>query len=182
MKITTWALTGMVLVIALSGCSTRGGLTGDEAEGEDGAAGRGRGKTRTGQYSGSGYGYGRDGAGDLDSPSGPLSKRVIYFAYDSDDVLPESQAVLMAHAEYLATHPAQTAILDGHADERGSSEYNIALGERRAKSVERTMRLQGAADGQLQIVSYGEEKPSAYGHDEGSWQQNRRVEIVYPGH
>jgi len=107
---------------------------------------------------------------------------VIYFAYDSDDVLPEYQPVVTAHAGYLAAHAGQSAVLEGHADERGSSEYNIALAERRARSVERSLRLQGAGGDQLQIVSYGEEKPAVAGHEESSWQQNRRVEIVYSGH
>ena len=119
---------------------------------------------------------------DLDSATGPLAQRVIYFEYDSDDVLPEYQPVVTAHAGYLAGHAGLTAVLEGHADERGSAEYNIALAERRARAVERSLRLQGAGAEQLQIVSYGEEKPAAAGHEEAAWQQNRRVEIVYSGH
>jgi peptidoglycan-associated lipoprotein len=110
-----------------------------------------------------------------------LGERVIYFEYDSDDVLPDYQRVVNAHAEYLSAHPESTVILEGHADERGSSEYNVALGERRALSVSRTMRVQGVSESQLRTLSYGEEKPSTMGHDEGSWQQNRRVELFYPG-
>lgn len=176
------ALGGLLLVFAISGCSSKGGL--DETNAGVSAARRGHAKA-----GGAGHAYadvGRNsqftGLGDLDSGTGPLSKRVIYFAYDSDDVLPEYEPVMTAHAEYLASHPQQTAVLEGHADERGSSEYNIALSERRATSVERSLRLQGAAEGQLQIVSYGEEKPAVSGHEESSWQQNRRVEIVYSGH
>jgi peptidoglycan-associated lipoprotein len=176
------ALGGLLLVLAISGCSSKGGL--DETNAGASAARRGHAKA-----GGAGHAYadvGRNsqstGLGDLDSGTGPLSKRVIYFAYDSDDVLPEYEPVMTAHAEYLASHPQQTAVLEGHADERGSSEYNIALSERRARSVERSLRLQGAAEGQLQIVSYGEEKPAVSGHEESSWQQNRRVEIVYSGH
>ncbi len=176
------ALGGLLLVLAISGCSSKGGL--DETNAGASAARRGHAKA-----GGAGHAYadvGRNsqftGLGDLDSGTGPLSKRVIYFAYDSDDVLPEYEPVMTAHAEYLASHPQQTAVLEGHADERGSSEYNIALSERRARSVERSLRLQGAAEGQLQILSYGEEKPAVSGHEESSWQQNRRVEIVYSGH
>jgi peptidoglycan-associated lipoprotein len=176
------AMGGLLLVLAISGCSSKGGL--DETNAGASAARRGHAKA-----GGAGHAYadvGRNsqftGLGDLDSGTGPLSKRVIYFAYDSDDVLPEYEPVMTAHAEYLASHPQQTAVLEGHADERGSSEYNIALSERRARSVERSLRLQGAAEGQLQIVSYGEEKPAVSGHEESSWQQNRRVEIVYSGH
>jgi peptidoglycan-associated lipoprotein len=176
------AMGGLLLVLAISGCSSKGGL--DETNAGASAARRGHAKA-----GGAGHAYadvGRNsqftGLGDLDSGTGPLSKRVIYFAYDSDDVLPEYEPVMTAHAEYLASHPQQTAVLEGHSDERGSSEYNIALSERRARSVERSLRLQGAAEGQLQIVSYGEEKPAVSGHEESSWQQNRRVEIVYSGH
>jgi peptidoglycan-associated lipoprotein len=102
--------------------------------------------------------------------------------YDSDEVMPEYRSVISTHASYLAGHPEQTVTLEGHADERGSSEYNIALSEQRAKSVARTMTMQGVTDQQIQVVSFGEEKPSVSGHDESSWQQNRRVEISYPGH
>ena len=87
--------------------------------------------------------------------------------------------MVAAHAQYLASHPNQRVILAGHADERGSSEYNIALGEQRAKSVERMMRAQGVAANQLDVVSYGEEKPAVQGHDESAWQMNRRVEVGY---
>lgn len=174
-------LAGLVIVLALYGCGTRGGVSDDAARQ---AASR-HGGSRAGQYgidgAGSGVGLGGTG-GDLDSATGPLSQRVIYFDYDSDDVLPEYRPVVAAHAEYLATHGGQTAVLEGHADERGSSEYNIALGERRGKAVERTMRLQGVGEGQLRVVSFGEEKPAVSGHDETAWQANRRVEIIYPGH
>ncbi len=174
-------LIGLLLAFAISGCSSRGGVD-DESAGAS-ASRRGPGRAGNGQSDGMGGRGGQPaGLGDLDSPAGPLSKRVIYFAYDSDEVLPEYQPVLTAHAEYLSLHAEQTAVLEGHADERGSSEYNVALSERRANSVERSLRLQGAGEGQLQVVSYGEEKPAVSGHEESSWQQNRRVEIVYPGH
>jgi peptidoglycan-associated lipoprotein len=111
-----------------------------------------------------------------------LAKRVIYFLYDSYEVLPEYQPVVDAHANYLASHPEQNAVLEGHADERGSPEYNVALAEQRAKAVQRLMQLQGVGAGQMRLLSYGEEKPATSGHDENAWQQNRRVEISYPGH
>jgi len=176
-------LGSLVMSLAISGCSSKGGL--DDTQSNAPVAGR-RSPARAGgaghTYTDAGRNAQSSGLGDLDSGTGPLSKRVIYFAYDSDDVLPEYEPVVTAHAEYLASHAGQTAMLEGHADERGSSEYNIALSERRAKSVERSLRLQGAAEGQLQILSYGEEKPAVSGHEESSWQQNRRVEIVYSGH
>lgn len=188
------------LVMGLGACANKGktteGAEGADAEasayGQEGANGRkGRG-ARTSQYGRDGAGggaYGRggrggeggSGSGGPDAVSGPLSKRVIYFMYDSDEVMPEYRAVISAHAEYLATHPDDKAVLAGHADERGSSEYNVALGEQRAKSVLRMMQMQGAGQDQVMVVSFGEEKPSESGHDESSWQRNRRVEINYSG-
>ena len=118
---------------------------------------------------------------EFTDPQNPLSKQTIYFMYDSSQVQQDFIPVIAAHAQYLLAHPAQRMVLEGHADERGSREYNIALGEQRAKSVARMMKVQGVADNQLEVVSYGEEKPSAEGHDEATWQLNRRVELVYQG-
>jgi peptidoglycan-associated lipoprotein len=87
--------------------------------------------------------------------------------------------VVAAHAKYLAAHSGTRVRLEGHTDERGSREYNIGLGERRAQSVRRALLLQGAADAQISTVSYGEERPAAPGHDEAAWAKNRRVEIMY---
>ncbi len=117
--------------------------------------------------------------GAFDDPSHPLSKQTIYFMYDSSQVQPEYIQVINAHAGYLASHPGQRMILEGHADERGSREYNIALSEQRAKSVARAMEMQGVSPTQLAIVSYGEEKPAVEGFDESAWGKNRRVELVY---
>lgn len=124
------------------------------------------------------------GAGDfsghpLDNPANLLSKRVVYFDFDSSAVKAGDREVIAAHAEYLASNPGAAVTLEGHADERGSREYNIGLGERRGKAVGQLMKLQGAGNSQLQTVSYGEERPVATGHDEDSWGLNRRVEIVY---
>lgn len=115
----------------------------------------------------------------LDDPTSILSSRVIYFAYDSAEVRAEDQAVVEAHANYLLQNPGQRILLEGHADERGSREYNIALGERRALAVARLMQLLGVADSQIRSVSYGEERPADSGHDEAAWSLNRRVELVY---
>jgi peptidoglycan-associated lipoprotein len=120
-----------------------------------------------------------DAGNPLDDPSSILSTRVVYFAYDSSEVSAQDQAVVEAHANYLLQNPGQRILLEGHADERGSREYNIALGERRALSVARMMQLLGVADSQIRSVSYGEERPSDAGHDEAAWTQNRRVELVY---
>ena len=116
----------------------------------------------------------------LDDPASPLSVRVIYFEYDSSEVLPAYREVLEAHSNYLTQNPNISMSLEGHADERGSREYNLALGERRSQSTKRLMMLLGPASSQIRTTSYGEERPVADGHDEQSWSQNRRVEIIYP--
>ena len=113
-------------------------------------------------------------------PSGELlSKRIVYFDFDSAEIRADSQTVVAAHARYLAGAPVQKVRLEGHADERGSREYNIGLGERRAQAVRRALLLQGVAEVQLATVSYGEERPAVAGSDEQAYAANRRVEIVY---
>ncbi len=117
---------------------------------------------------------------DAAGPSGELlSKRIVYFDFDKSDIRADSQSVVAAHAQYLARNPAQKVRLEGHADERGSREYNIGLGERRGQAVRRALLLQGVAEAQLTTVSYGEERPAAAGSDEQTYALNRRVEIVY---
>ncbi len=117
----------------------------------------------------------------FDDPNNPLSKRTVYFEFNSADVASEDREIILAHAEYLASHPDAKIVLEGHADERGSREYNIALGERRAKAVSKLMLLQGAAQAQIDVISFGEERPIAIEHDESAWRLNRRVEILYAG-
>ena len=119
------------------------------------------------------------GKSALDDPNSPLATRVIYFEYDSSEVLPQYRSVVEAHAAYLAGNPNTIVTLEGHADERGSREYNLALGERRANAIKSQMTLLGAKDGQIHTVSYGEERPAVEGHDEAAWSKNRRVEIHY---
>jgi peptidoglycan-associated lipoprotein len=115
----------------------------------------------------------------LDDPQSPLATRVIYFDFDRAEVREEFRPVVEAHAGYLADNPGAQVTLEGHTDERGSREYNLGLGERRAQSVERLLTLLGAGGDQVRTVSYGEEQPAAEGHDEAAWSQNRRVEIIY---
>ena len=121
----------------------------------------------------------RAGMSSLNDPNSPLSTRIIYFEYDSSEVKAEYRPVIEAHAAYLVANPNVNVTLEGHADERGSREYNLALGERRAESIKRQMTLLGAGSNQIRLVSYGEERPAVDGHDEYSWSQNRRVEILY---
>jgi peptidoglycan-associated lipoprotein len=122
-------------------------------------------------------------AGDTDASMGPtgdlLNKRIIYFDFDRAEVRADSQSVVAAHAAYLSKNPNQKVRLEGHADERGSREYNIGLGERRGQTVRRALALQGVAEAQLSTVSYGEERPAAAGSDEQAYALNRRVEIIY---
>jgi peptidoglycan-associated lipoprotein len=121
------------------------------------------------------------GAGEAlgdDYTAGELAN-VIYFDFDSSEVRADFTDVVARHALIMANDPAVRVRLEGHADERGSREYNIGLGERRAQSVRRMLMIQGASASQIQTVSFGEERPVALGNDEDSWAQNRRVEIKY---
>lgn len=114
-------------------------------------------------------------------PSSPLSTTTLYFDFDSSEIKGGDREIILAHARYLADNADTKIVLEGHADERGTREYNIALGERRAKAVSQLMLLQGVGQSQIDIVSFGEERPVALGHDESAWSVNRRVEILYPG-
>jgi len=111
--------------------------------------------------------------------AGLLATRLVYFDFDSSEIRGAGTEVVAAHAKYLASHSGTRVRLEGHTDERGSREYNIGLGERRAQAVRRALLLQGASDAQISTVSYGEERPAVAGHDEAAWAKNRRVEIVY---
>ena len=105
--------------------------------------------------------------------------RTFYFDFDKSAVKPESRAALMAHAAFLAANPNVNVALEGHSDERGTKEYNLALSERRAQSVERFLVVNGVARTQVEVVSYGEEKPASSGQSESDWAKNRRVYIEY---
>jgi len=114
---------------------------------------------------------------DTDSLAGVQT--VFYFDFDKSIVRPESREALAKHAEYLVSNPDARIVLEGHGDERGTREYNMALGERRAKAVSRYLTIQGVAASQVESVSFGEEVPVAFGHDDNAWQLNRRVEVRY---
>lgn len=107
------------------------------------------------------------------------NKRTLYFEFDSAELDSESLKIVRAHGRYLLANPGIRIRLEGHTDERGTREYNVALGERRAKAVERVILLQGVARSQLSAISYGEENPVDLGHTESAWAKNRRVEIQY---
>ncbi|MBI5430404.1 MAG: peptidoglycan-associated lipoprotein Pal [Nitrosomonadales bacterium] len=119
------------------------------------------------------------GADPLNDPNGILAKRSVYYPFDVSAVQDADKPVVQAHAQYLGEHADRKVRVEGNADERGSNEYNLALGQRRAEGVKKMLVLGGTKAGQVDTVSYGEEKPVASGHDESSWSQNRRSDIKY---
>ncbi len=112
-------------------------------------------------------------------PNNPLSTRVILFEYDSSRIQGQFNRALQAHARYLSNHPNVNLRLEGHTDERATREYNVALGERRAESVQKVLVLSGAGGQQLSTLSFGEERPAELGSNEQAYSQNRRVELIY---
>jgi peptidoglycan-associated lipoprotein len=181
-----WIL-GAVFVAAIAGCSSKPtqnapvedrSLTGTPPSTTGGATSTGVG---TGGVSGT-PGVGVGGAGNpLRDPNNILSKRSVYFDYDQFTIKDDYKPMIEAHAKYLQANRAARATLQGHTDERGTREYNIALGQKRADSVKKLMVLLGANEVQIETVSFGKEKPRREGHDESSWSENRRVEILHAG-
>ncbi len=108
-----------------------------------------------------------------------LGQRTLYFDYDRSDIRSEFVDIIEAHARNLVKNPSKSILLEGHCDERGSREYNVGLGERRAHAVRRALLLQGVSADQVRTISYGEERPADPGHNESAWARNRRVEIIY---
>ncbi|MCW8829676.1 MAG: peptidoglycan-associated lipoprotein Pal [Gammaproteobacteria bacterium] len=176
-------------LMVLQGCT--GGAVRDGADvpvdersvGADGAAVEPRDGVETGVARvGSGTFDGRPISEVLSDPQSVLSQRVFYFDFNSSELSVTDQEALSAHARLLSQNPEMSVVLEGHADERGSREYNLALGERRAKAIERLLNLQGVGQEQIQVISFGEERPVALGHDEEAWRLNRRVELLYSGY
>ena len=164
----------LAAVLTVAACSSKppvqpeaGAQTGANAAGAAGAGAAGAGANASGAE--------EEAAGPQ---AGLLAIRVVYFDFDSAEIKGQGVEVVAAHAKYLAANPATRVRLEGHTDERGSREYNIGLGERRAQSVRRALMLQGATDGQISTVSYGEERPAVEGHTEDAWAKNRRVDLV----
>jgi peptidoglycan-associated lipoprotein len=115
----------------------------------------------------------------LNDPKSTLAKRSVYFDYDKYEVKKEFQPVVTTHAQYLNEHKNRKIVIQGNADERGSSEYNLALGQKRAEIVRKSLISQGVPDAQMEAVSFGKEKPKATGSNEAAWAENRRADIVY---
>lgn len=204
-KIKTLAVTLLVSVALMSGCAQQnahpngtGGAGGNGGYGSGGNGGYGSGGNGgygnggnggygnggNGGYGNGGYGNGGNGSytpADLRNPNSILSQRVIYFDFDSSNIRPEYINVLNAHSALLAANPNLQVRLEGHADERGSREYNVALSERRGYSVLDYMQLKGVKTTQADVIGYGEEIPADFGHNESAWGKNRRVEIKYAG-
>jgi len=173
-----------ILAAALVGCSSTPTTEAPvEDRGAAGAAGAGAGGAQTGGAQGAGV-SGSATAGARNprrDPGSILSKRSIYFDFDSFVVKDEYRPLVEAHARYLQQNRTARMTIQGNTDERGSREYNIALGQKRADAVKRMMLLLGATDSQIETVSYGEERPKNAGHDESAWAENRRDDIVYGG-
>jgi peptidoglycan-associated lipoprotein len=168
-------LIACLAVFALAGCGGQETVPDGAADSADanGASTTGAGGPRSGAF---------EPLGSSDSssaPTGLMDQLVVYFDFDSSDIRADFNSMLAAHGQYLAGNAGVQLRLEGHADERGSREYNIGLGERRAQAVRRILMLQGATADQLTTVSYGEERPAVFGSDEESYTQNRRVELVY---
>ncbi|MBA3755854.1 MAG: peptidoglycan-associated lipoprotein Pal [Nitrosomonas sp.] len=168
-------LLGISLIVLLSACASQT----TQPEVDDLTAGAGSG-------SGSGDLMGSDSGrpsyfSQLQDPNSILSQRSVYYEYDTYTVKGEYRELVLSHARFLRDTPDASVILQGNTDDRGSREYNLALGQRRADSVKNMMTLAGARDGQIESVSLGEEKPRALGHGESAWSQNRRTDIIYRG-
>jgi len=166
----------LALSLALAACS--GNKTKPEQEGAQGGQPTTTEQAPGAETMGTEQGGTFEGA-ELDNPDSPLYKKVVHFDFDKSTIKDEDRDTIKAHGEYLANHPAARVTLEGHADERGSREYNLGLGERRADAVAELMQAFGASDDQITRVSYGEEQPVATCHEESCWWQNRRVEIIY---
>jgi peptidoglycan-associated lipoprotein len=117
----------------------------------------------------------------LKDANSPLARRSVYFDFDKFDIKDQYKPVVEVHARYLSTQAARKMLIQGNCDERGSREYNLALGQKRADAMKKSMLLLGAKEAQIESVSLGEEKPRAQGHDEAAWAENRRGDILYNG-
>ncbi|MGH8541604.1 MAG: peptidoglycan-associated lipoprotein Pal [Stenotrophobium sp.] len=162
----------LVAVVALAGCASKGA--------ENSSA------TPAPVSSSSTNGAGQNGAGSATALAAEqaaelaraLEKNKVYFPFDSTEINADGTAVIETYAKYLLANPAVKVRLEGNTDERGTRAYNMGLGERRSNAVKSVLLSRGVSEGQMSVISYGEERPAAQGHDEAAWALNRRVEIV----
>ena len=166
---------------ARTGVAGQGGLDGRGLDGRGGAGGVG-GAGSAGSAGGAGGAAGATAGGrdPLTDPNSPLAKRSVYFDYDSYAVRDEYRSTIDAHARFLTSERSRRVIVQGNTDERGSREYNLALGQKRAEAVRRSLTALGVPDSQVEAVSLGEEKPRTTAQDEASFAENRRADLVYP--
>jgi peptidoglycan-associated lipoprotein len=176
-----WLICALCAVLLAACQSTATKDAGAPVEERNPAAGTAAGAATSGTGAGGVTGTATGQTNPLKDPNSILSKRLIYFDYDSYVVKDEYKPMIEAHARYLQTNRNARMTIQGHTDERGSREYNIALGQRRADAVKKMMLLYGATEIQIETVSFGKEKPRRDGHDEASWAENRRDEIVFVG-
>lgn len=169
-KILAW-LAIALSVLLVTGCSSTGTKDDPGASIED----RGTSGASTSGASAGGTWSGNP----LENPNSLLYSKTIYFDFDQSSIRSEFIDVLRAHAAYLNANRSASVLVEGHADERGSREYNIGLGERRSNTIRRFLEAEGVSDAQINTISYGEERPAARGHDEMSWAENRRGVLVY---
>jgi len=175
------SLAAALSIVVIAGCSSTGGTQdGDSYGSQDGSTtGSSTSGTGTGSQYGSSSGSGSGANAGQQADSRIPEVRTIYFDYDRDTIKSEYESVVMSHARYLRANPSAQVVLHGHTDERGTREYNMALGERRANAVERFLNIQGVSPSQMSVVSYGEERPAVNGQDESAYSQNRRVVFNY---
>ncbi len=175
-KLFYW-ITAAVFSVVVMGCSATAPV--DENADVSASAAGGAGKQTKKEMAQEDEDMARDGV----VGEGPLlSRTTIYFELDSSEIQADFHEVLRAHGNHLVAHPEIRITIEGHTDERGSREYNLALGERRALAVRQLLILQGVAAEQLDVVSFGEERPVSYEHDEAGWRLNRRAYLHYMGH
>ena len=178
-------LLALTLVAILAGCGSSVKLDDVPVEDKSGTAVT-TGSGTTGAGAGSGAGAGQSSVASVDlsksnnDVAGPAgTARVVYFDYDSFVIKPEYQGIIDAHARFLKANTARKVYIEGHTDERGGREYNLALGQKRSEAVRRALGLLGVNDSQVEAVSFGKEKPADAGNDEAAFAKNRRAEIAY---
>ena len=177
-----WIIIAVVMAL-IAGCKSTEEKAAPVEEGAPTATAPAGGATTSGAPAAgvSGTPGGPYSAAALRDPNNILSKRSIYFDFDEFVIKDQYRPIIEAHAKYLQANRSARATLQGHTDERGTREYNIALGQKRADAVKKLMVLLGAQEIQIETVSFGKEKPRREGHDEASWTENRRVDIVHAG-
>ena len=170
----------LAVAAALYGCATTESQDSSTSAGTP-SAGKPSASTSTGSPSGGPVGSrsaATSGPGAASGMQRPDMKRSVYYEFDKYDVKPEYRTLVESHARWLKANPQAKLVIEGNADERGSREYNVALGQRRAESVTKMLMLLGAKADQIEAVSWGEEKPRSGGHDESSWSENRRADFA----